>query len=241
MPNASLPAINTSNAAVPTPIKGKLRKRFYEAVVFLSALTTTWEVNRQPVLHDLSSSSNNPSETTFKSFVNTLSEFCDVRQGGDSVTAFAVLDLQDRIQYRFACNKIKTNGLERAKTFVADLLTTLRDNESSDGLEQLLFEKVLDHCRKRVCCYLRYFEDACHRCILTKPANARFLQQLTRFRDAAPDAEIKDEDMRTCESEQMLLMAFRQKADRPHSCSRLQTACRPHRRVPPSTRGGCTS
>lgn len=236
MPDASVPGASHSNAAVPTAIRFKMRRRFYEAVVFLCALTTTY-VNRRTVAQDLGSTSNDPFEAQFRSFVNTLSAFCDIKQGGDHVTAFTVLDLQDRIQYRFACNRVNANGLQRVETFVTDLLTTLRENASRDGLEQVLFDKVLDHCRKRVCSYLRYFNDACLKCISTKPTDARLLEQLTRFQDAATDTEIKGEDTRSCKSEEMPVMPCYRKTDQLHSCSRLQTASRPHRRVPSSARG----
>ncbi|CAN8104257.1 unnamed protein product [Discula destructiva] len=179
------------------PLKSKLRRRFYEAVVFLSALTTTWESNRRSASYESVPLYNNSFESTFKSFVNTLSQFCDERPGGDSVTAFAVLDLQDRIQYRFACNQIKRSKLEEVKAFVTDLLTTLRDDDSRDDLEQVLFEKALDHCRIRVCCYLTAFNTACLNCIATNPTDPKILDQLHQFRQAAPQGDFRGEDIQT--------------------------------------------
>lgn len=176
--------------------------------VFLSALTRTWEDNRRPGSSDDPAGVSSPSnscEANFKAFVNTLSGFCDVKPGGDSVTAMVVLDLQDRIQYRFACNRVKSPGLEKVKNFLLDLLTTLRDDESRDGLEEILLAKVLDHCRKRVCSYLKAFKAACSDCIATNPADQRVSDQLTQLQEAAPDADFQFDNNRTCESTHMSL------------------------------------
>ncbi|KAJ4404436.1 hypothetical protein N0V82_010499 [Gnomoniopsis sp. IMI 355080] len=136
-----------SYAKSPATMNQKLRRRFYEPVVFLHAVTRAWQLNRQAVSHDFASVNTGSLEVNFKEFVNRLSQFCDIKLGGDFVTAFTVLDREDRIQYRFACNRAGKSQLERASAFVTDLLTTLRDGEASNNLDQVLLEKVLAHCR----------------------------------------------------------------------------------------------
>lgn len=228
-----------SNATLPAAIKGKLRRRFYEAIVFLYALTRTWEVNRRPVSHDLASPHMSSFETQFRNFVNTLSQFCDAKPGGDSVTAFCVLDFQDRIQYRFACNQINKSGLERVKGFVTDLLTTLREAETTDGVEQLTFDKVLNHCRIRVRCYLNAFKAACLDCMATKPADERLLEQLIAFQKAAAETGSKDEDDHICEFNSIDSYHAVRRLTRFYSLPRLQTAHGPHRTVSSEAPGQC--
>lgn len=134
----------------------ELRHSFYSAVVFLSAVTGAFASNRQRVPPDLWRW-NDSFETTFKDFVNKLCQFCDFKLGGDSVTVITVLDLQDRIQYRVACNRRGPKKLTRARDHVNDLLETLQDVTVADAdLRRRLLSKVLGFCRNRVQCYLRY-------------------------------------------------------------------------------------
>lgn len=194
-----------SNARVPATIKGKCRRRFYESVVFLDAVTQAWQLNRQSVSHDIASPTGDTSlEANFKDFVNRLSQFCDVKLGGDFVTAFTVLEFPDRIQYRFACNRTNKEQLEKTAAFVSDLLVTLRHVVQSSppppvGLEQILLEKVLAHCRMRVRSYLRAFKAACRECIATQPADQASLAQLRQFKEAAADADFASINTETCE------------------------------------------
>lgn len=189
-----------ANSKLPAPIKKDLRNRFYAAVVFLSALNRACAVHRQPASHELTRSSNNSFEATFKDFVNRLSQFCDIKLGGDSVTAFTVLDLQDRVQYRFACNKMNKSRLTKMSDFVTDLLTALRTTTNLDGkLKQVLMERVLDHCRTRVHSYLGAFKAACRACLETKPADRGIVDQLNILKKAASEADFKSHPCDVCE------------------------------------------
>lgn len=196
-----------SNSRTPAPIKKDLRYRFYAAVVFLSAVTGACATNRQRTpSRDLIAlhSHHGSREATFRDFVDTLSEFCDVKLGGDSVTAFTVLDLQDRIQYRFACNRLNKSRLTRIASFVTDLLQTLQavssSGSASDSPDLILLQKVLVHCRTRVHSYLGYFKTACRACVKTKPADAVCLDQLHQFIKAASKADVKSMADDECES-----------------------------------------
>lgn len=198
----------TPNPHAPTVIKKDLRCRFYASIVFLSAVTGAYAANRRPVPHDLTARHDHgSSEATFRDFVNALSQFCDVKLGGDSVTAFAVLDFQDRVQYRFACNKLNKSRLAKTAAFVTDLLATLRGGGGDDGtsgdddaLSLVLLGKALGHCRTRVHSYLGYFKDACRACIETRPADSASVKQLREFIKVAKEADFKTKPDDECES-----------------------------------------
>lgn len=195
-----------SNARVPAPIKDKPRRRFYEAVVFLHAVTQAWQRNRQAVSHDASTSLKNSSlDGIFKEFVNRLSQFCDIKLGGDFVTAFTVLDREDRIEYRFACNRANQKQLGRMSTFVTELLTMLReggDNPVEDGenddYHHALLEKVLTHCRVKIHTYLRALKTACRECLATNPAETASLEQLRQLEKAAAHADFGSLEPNEC-------------------------------------------
>lgn len=192
----------TSNPQAPTVIKKDLRHRFYASVVFLSAVTGAYATNRRRVPHDPTKwHDQSPSEVIFRDFVDTLSQFCDVKLGGDSVTAFTVLDFQDRVQYRFACNRLNKSRLTRIATFVTDLLATLRSSGTagSNALDLVLLEKALGHCRTRVHSYLGYFKAACRACIETRPADSACVKQLREFIKVTSEADFKSKSDNECE------------------------------------------
>lgn len=184
-----------SNASKPAPIREKPRRRFYEAVVFLHAVTQAWRRNRQEVSHDAATPPKHSSlESIFKDFVNRLSQFCDIKLGGDFVTAFTVLDREDRIEYRFACNRANQKQLGRMSTFVTELLTMLRNEGEGQPLDsvnghQALLEKVLTHCRVKIHTYLRALKTACRECLATNPTERASVEQLRQLEDAAKYAD----------------------------------------------------
>ncbi|KAF3765720.1 hypothetical protein M406DRAFT_351125 [Cryphonectria parasitica EP155] len=184
------------NSHLPSPIGKDLRHRFYTAVVFLKAVTHAYAKNRQPASQDPTWQSDNCFEVKYQNFLNRLSQFCDVKLGGDSVTAFTVLDMQDRVQYRFACNRMNNSRLERISKFVSDLLATLKNTTTPRQQLERVLTKVLTHCRTRIHSYLTALTKACRACIETRPADRRTLEQLNALRTAASEADFKrlDED-----------------------------------------------
>lgn len=188
--------------SAPTTIKSGLRRRFYASVIFLAAVSGACAQNRRRVDRALTTSHDPGSaEATFRDFVDCLSEFCDVKLGGDSVTAFTVLDLQDRYQYRFACNNINKSRRGRIAVAVTDLLETLRDILATgidDESDFIVFQKILIHCRTRVHNYLRYFKEACRACKKTRPANAECQPQLDHFLRAVVEADFAGMEAEAC-------------------------------------------
>lgn len=184
---------------VPEGVEPVLQRRFYQAVIFLYAVTTACITNRQPVPSELAWHPDVSLKTTFKDFVNTLCQFCDVKLGGDSVTAFTVLDLQHRIQYRFASNRRNKSQLERSRDFVTGLLRTLQ-SVTIAGTDQRtrLLRTVLRFCRSRVHSYLLYLQKASRACMGTKPEQAVLRHQLRDLDEAAGHADFGALDEATC-------------------------------------------
>lgn len=187
------------NAQWPAAIRAKLRHRFYYAVVFLSAVTIAFENNRQPPVSELSWHFDGAIDKTFKDFVNTLCQFCDVKLGGDSVTAFTVLDLQDRIQYRFACNKRNRSQLTKTRNFVENLLGILRGVTGIDpDLRSRLLSMALGFCRVKVHSYVGALKQASVACMGTQPVESTLMDQLQDLLQASEQAELSSLDDVAC-------------------------------------------
>lgn len=109
------------------------------------------------------------------------------------MTAFTVLDREDRIEYRFACNRANQKQLGRMAAFVTELLTMLREEEGTPvnggNDNQALLEKVLTHCRVKIHTYLRALKTACRECLATNPAERASVEQLRQLEDAAKYAD----------------------------------------------------
>lgn len=189
-----------SNARLPALIKANLRHRFYTAVVFLSAITQAYRSNRLPGSHGAPQWNGDSSqEALFKDFVNKLSQFCDVKHGGDSVTAFTVLDLHDGYEYRFACNRMNKSRLTKIADYMTDLLQTLRHPRPDDEFRSLLLGKVLCFCRTRVHHYLEVFKRACRACEATQPTDRRLVAQIRHCLQVASKADFKGMPEDQCE------------------------------------------
>lgn len=189
-----------NNEHLPALIKLKLKCRFYYAVVFLLVVTQACEGNRQRISQASPWHRGDDSPgAIFKEFVDKLSKFCACELGRDTVTAFTILDRQDRYQYRFACNLMKRPQLVRTGQFVTDLLRTLRHVRRDDAFILVLLEKVLCFSRTRVCKYLHYFQRFCHDCIATRPTDTRLLDQLDRCMTAVSEASPGDLSDVECE------------------------------------------
>lgn len=188
------------NPQQPATIKTGLRHRFYFAVVFLYAVTKVCANNRQPAPSDLSWHRDASFDQTYRDFVNRLCQFCDVKLGGDSVTACTVLDLQDRVQYRFACNKRNKNQLTRARDFIHDLLVVLQGvvDAAEADLRSRLLTMVLGLCSVRVHSYLRALKKASIACMETTSIDVTLMDQLRDLETASKHADVNRLDDSTC-------------------------------------------
>ncbi|KAK4167027.1 hypothetical protein QBC43DRAFT_312792 [Cladorrhinum sp. PSN259] len=126
-----------------------LRKRFYEPLIllycFCAILARSQNSSKPP---DLESGDDKSPAKRFECFVNKLGQVCDRRRGGDTVTAFAILQT-GCVEYRFAVNRLDDRGLAETAQYVKDLLNTLGSAprqtalEAKDRQDSTLFSSVM--------------------------------------------------------------------------------------------------
>lgn len=110
-------------------------------------------------------------ENFFHNFVSRLGQICDSRPGGSTVTAFAVLQHPDKVEYVFGSNRRKNVELETTRAYIRAVLTSLRessyfedDNQREEHLSNLLRD-VLMFNRDRIHRYLNGLTAALEACI----------------------------------------------------------------------------
>ena len=111
---------------------------------------------------------------TYYCFVNKLAQICDSKQGGKTVTAFAVLQ-PGSLEYRFGCNGRKASALARVTLYITDVLDTL-GHASLDDVNQAatdphtplfsqLLQKIVQFNRPRIERYVAVLADYLEICI----------------------------------------------------------------------------
>ncbi|KAK3689313.1 hypothetical protein B0T22DRAFT_169856 [Podospora appendiculata] len=115
----------------PVPLTPSVRHRFYEPVVFLFCIIAANFKNRTTRTPDLETDDGKSPTDSFRCFVNKLGQICDSERGGDTITAFAVLQ-PGMIEYRFASNSRDRNALNRVKKYVIKILRMLGDASNEE-------------------------------------------------------------------------------------------------------------
>lgn len=147
----------------------KFSNKFYGPIILLSALNDACIHSRPVKSSDLSLEGEQSPERTFHDFVNKLAQLCDIRRGGDTVTALTILQYPDRIEYRFASNDRDTGELDDAKKFVTSLLNALGRPEQHDiqGFTSNILRTSLCFTRPRVEVYVKALKKEVACCIDT--------------------------------------------------------------------------
>lgn len=145
------------------PLPGSLaRWRFYEPLIFLCCLRSILPMENSNKTSDLEGMADKEPKEAFFCFVNKLSQVCDSQRGGDTITAFAVLQTGS-VEYRFASNRRDGESLAEVRRYVTDLLqtlghapeTALKDKNQRAALTSQVLSKVLGFNRPRIEVYLR--------------------------------------------------------------------------------------
>jgi hypothetical protein len=148
----------------PVQVKSSLTYRFYEPIVLLLSLNEAYLHNRPAKAPDLSLDVGQSHERSFHCFVNKLGQLCDSERGGNTVTAFVVLQFPDHIQYRFTSNQRKDEDLDHARTFITHILETLCLMDRDDMPSHIL-QKALSFTRPRVAGYVKQLKIHAVTCI----------------------------------------------------------------------------
>ncbi|KAK0724492.1 hypothetical protein B0H67DRAFT_641030 [Lasiosphaeris hirsuta] len=156
------------------PLPASLRKRFYEPVVFFTCISDIFAAHNSTEIPEQETVVPRSPKQTFVHFVNKLGQICDNKRGGNTVTAFAVLQ-PGVIEYRFASNRRSRESLENVQAYVASILEILSPGQASDAEvskaddQSKLFERilrvVLDFNRLRVEYYARTLVQQLDFCI----------------------------------------------------------------------------
>lgn len=148
--------------AEPVVIPGKTLRRFYEVIVLLLSLNECYRGTASKKSNDLPNSAGEGSdEHLFQNFVSRLGQICDSRPRGSTVTAFAVLQHPDKVEYIFGSNRRQPVELETTRAYIRAVISCLRESshcEDDDQREKYLsnlLRDVLTFNRERIQRYLK--------------------------------------------------------------------------------------
>jgi hypothetical protein len=148
------------------PVNAKLANRFYEPIILLKVLNATCDkkLSNAP---DPSSDTTQSPKHIFQWFVNALAQLCDSEKGGNSVTAFVVLQNPDHIEYRFTSNQRDTQDFIRAQNFISSILHILgsmRTNEKQSAISDIL-RRSLSFSRSKVMVEAKTLKNRAEKCL----------------------------------------------------------------------------
>lgn len=138
-----------------------LVKRLYGSIVLLDVLNEN--VDTQSPKSDLGQVAGKGPSEIFHCFVDKIAHICDVKHGGDSVTAVAVLQ-PGCIEYRLSSNSRSDTAFTKVKKYLTDDILgalgkisdeTLKDSTKVDDLCSAILLKVLAFNRWRIYCYVK--------------------------------------------------------------------------------------
>ena len=156
----------------PVAVSSKANRRFYELVVLLVGINEGYKGTARKKSKDLPNITGEASDKDlFHNFVSRLGQLCDSRPGGSTVTAFAILQHPDKVEYIFASNRRTQVELETTTGYICAVLKSLRDSSNYEDDEQRerylssLLRNVLIFSRERIRCYLNGLTNALRTCI----------------------------------------------------------------------------
>lgn len=202
MPHAT--ASDSALPAAPVEVRGKLRNRFYEPIILLLALNKAWMHNVAPkVLGHEPDGTAHTKEQLFRDFMNKLAQICDNKPRGSTVTAAAVLQYPDCVEYRFASNERNEKDLENMKSFIEDILNSLQPlTEARNGeVRAIILRKIVAFNRPRLQAYVRAIQTHSQDC-LELPADSvttQVRETLKNLRDLSLKATDKEVNQAACE------------------------------------------
>ncbi|KAJ9422659.1 hypothetical protein QL093DRAFT_2564309 [Fusarium oxysporum] len=132
--------------------------------------------------------------TDYQKFICKMAQILDNEKGGDSATALIVAKGLRGPDYVFASNSRKASELERAKSFLSDLLGYVGSNPDGltpKGLQKQVFNRILEFNFLRFDAYLNGLGTALQFCI----DNCERSQEPSRFSDMAQLQAIKDKSL----------------------------------------------
>ncbi len=149
-----------------------LAKRIYGSAFLLDILNESLHEPQSPEF-DSTEVTKSDSIEFFPCFVNKLAQICDIKPGGDNVTAVAVLQ-PGGIEYRLTSNSRTNSSFETVKKFLADDVLgalgqisdhALHNNTQVTSLRSGILLKVLAFNRRRIGYYVKFLVSGISFCI----------------------------------------------------------------------------
>src|SRR5277367_5593909 len=110
------------------PLKPKLQKRFYEALVLLNVLSIAQgdHIDEEPLEQIADPSELVDLRELMRAFLKQLAYICDAEKGGDTVTAIAAEQTPQGVILWIASNKCSEVHETRVKLLLNNILQRLR-------------------------------------------------------------------------------------------------------------------
>jgi hypothetical protein len=155
------------NTRVPIQLSYKFANRFYGPILLLHGLNVAC-IHNQPVhFPDVLLDAEQSPKQAFHDFVNKLAQLCDIKRGGETVTAFTVLEFPDHIQYRFTSNHRESEDFSLTQRFVTSILNALGRAERHElqDMTSTILRTFLPFTRPRVEAYVNLLKKQTIICI----------------------------------------------------------------------------
>ncbi|PSR92380.1 hypothetical protein BD289DRAFT_481018 [Coniella lustricola] len=176
-------------------VKGKLRRRFYEPILLLSAANEACCNKLAPQIEPLADRNNLTTEQLYHNYINKLAQVCDIKSGGSYVTAIAALQRPDGVEYRIASNLRKEIEVVRMKEFVEDLLSTIcacTDETTNIVTAKVLSKVILFNKARLRSSYVDRLAEHSSACLNTSDLTPVVREKLTEVQKLATDAKTPD-------------------------------------------------
>ncbi|KAF5620327.1 uncharacterized protein FTJAE_11684 [Fusarium tjaetaba] len=159
--------MSSSNNQASKALNSKQQRQYQCLCILLQAINETCKL-RSDIRYSSGKSHNYALLTEFQKLTCKIAQILDNEKGGDSATALIVAKGLCGPDYVFASNSKKAPELERAKSFLSDLLEYVGSNPDEltpKALQKQVFDRILEFNFLRFDAYLNGLGTALQSCI----------------------------------------------------------------------------
>ncbi|KAF5967430.1 hypothetical protein FCOIX_11951 [Fusarium coicis] len=185
--------MSSSNNQASKALNSEQQRQYQCLCILVQAVNETCK-HRSDIRYSSGKSRSYALLTEFQKLSCKIAQILDNEKGGDSVTALIVAKGLCGPDYLFASNFKKTSELERAKSFLSDLLEHVGSNPDEltpKALQKQVFDRILEFNFLRFDAYLNGLGTALQSCI----DNCARSQDPDRFSDMAQLQAIKHKSL----------------------------------------------
>lgn len=117
------------------------------------------------------------------------------------MTACALLEYEDCIEYRFASNQLSDGQLQEVTQFITEVLKTLQKARPTrlDLIRSQLLQQVVMFCRKKIQAYITALVKQISDCVESQDCNRSVLYELEMVQSLSIEADDRNLDQDSCE------------------------------------------